>query len=63
MSFCLGRKEFVIITNLNYHKVNMYVNETMSTKDKKETTRVGKSCQGNELIRHLKTKDISKGVK
>ena len=41
----------------------MYVNETMSTKDKKEMTRVGKSCQGNELIRHHKTKDISKGVK
>lgn len=60
-------KEFVIITDLNCHKVDMYDNEKISTKTKRRLQKildeVEKSCKRNELIEHLKTKDISKGVK
>jgi len=45
----------------------MYDNEKISTKTKRRLQKildeVEKSCKRNELIEHLKTQDISKGVK
>lgn len=66
MPVCFDMKEIITITGLNFHKVDMYDNEKMATKEKKKLLKifdeVEKSCRRNELIKHLKTKYISKGV-
>lgn len=72
-------REFSIVTGLNFHLLDVYDEEKLSTKTSQKkkkklstkTTRrkqqildvVGESCKETELVKHLKSKDAHKGVK